>query len=144
MPDVSHFGKRYFVKDPGESAGIPYLAVGGKIPAVRACAFRVDDTEIFHVGRQMGGKQMTDAFFRMRTRRIEAECISVWYCSKVIVFIHKIINSLRLLCRSAALLPLSPLRTVRATFTAYSSDNSKFNSHKIKSAHNHLLMTCFR
>lgn len=49
-----------------------------------------------------------------------------------------------LLCRSAALLPLSPLRTVRATFTAYSSDNSKFNSHKIKSAHNHLLMTCFR
>ena len=49
-----------------------------------------------------------------------------------------------LLCRSAALLPLSPLRTVRATFTAYSSDNSKFNSHKIKSAHNHLVMTCFR
>lgn len=49
-----------------------------------------------------------------------------------------------LLCRSAALLPLSPLRTVRATFTAYSSDNSKFNSHKIKSAHNHLAMTCFR
>ena len=33
-----------------------------------------------------------------------------------------------LLCRSAALLPLSPLRTVRAIFTAYSSDNSKFNS----------------
>lgn len=49
-----------------------------------------------------------------------------------------------LLCRSAALLPLPPLRTVRAIFTAYSSDNSKFNSHKIKSAHNHLLMTCFR
>ena len=48
------------------------------------------------------------------------------------------------LCRSAALLPLSPLRTVRATFTAYSSDNSKFNSHKIKSAHNHLAMTCLR
>ena len=43
------------------------------------------------------------------------------------------------LCRSAALLPLSPLRTVRATFTAYSSDNSKFNSHKIKSAHIPLL-----
>ena len=39
---------------------------------------------------------MTDAFFGMRTRRIEAECISVWYRSKVIVFIHKIINSLRL------------------------------------------------
>lgn len=49
-----------------------------------------------------------------------------------------------MLCRSAALLPLSPLRTVHATFTAYSSDNSKFNSHKIKSAHNHLSMTCFR
>ena len=48
------------------------------------------------------------------------------------------------LCRSAALLPLSPLRTVRATFTAYSSDNSKFNSHKIKSAHNHLAMTYLR
>lgn len=49
-----------------------------------------------------------------------------------------------LLCRSAALLPLSPLRAVRATFTAYSSDNSKFNSHKIKSVHSHLVMTCFR
>ena len=33
---------------------------------------------------------------------------------------------------------------IKAAFTAYSSDNSKFNSHKIKSAHNHLLMTCFR
>ena len=53
-------------------------------------------------------------------------------------------NDIFKLCRSAALLPLPPLRTVRATFTAYSSDNSKFNSHKIKSAHNHLLMTCFR
>lgn len=57
---------------------------------------------------------------------------------------HKIHHSSFLFCRSAALLPLSPLRTVRATFTAYSSDNSKFNSHKIKSAHNHLVMTCFR
>ncbi|MDB7676713.1 hypothetical protein PND28_13730, partial [Lacticaseibacillus rhamnosus] len=44
-------------------------------------------------------------------------------------------------CRSAALLPLPPLRTVRATFTAYSSDNSKFNSHEIKPA---LSMTCFQ
>ena len=44
-------------------------------------------------------------------------------------------------CRSAALLPPPPLRTVRATFTAYSSDNSKFNSHEIKPA---LSMTCFQ
>lgn len=40
-----------------------------------------------------------------------------------------------LLCRFAALPPHSPLRTVRASFPAYSSDNSKFNSHKIKSVH---------
>ena len=39
-----------------------------------------------------------------------------------------------MLCRSAAFPPLSPLRTVRASFPAYSSDNSKFSSHKTKSA----------
>ena len=47
------------------------------------------------------------------------------------------------LCRSAALPPLSPLRTVRATFTAYSSDNSKFSSHKTKSAHPPLMRVNF-
>ena len=50
------------------------------------------------------------------------------------------IDSLVWLCRSAALPPLSPLRTVRASFPAYSSDNSKFSSHKPKSAHPLLMM----
>ena len=48
-----------------------------------------------------------------------------------------------LLCRFAALPPHSPLRTVRASFPAYSSDNSKFNSHKIKSAHPRLYRQLF-
>ncbi len=52
---------------------------------------------------------------------------------KIVVDIFKDYSIL--LCRSAAFPPLSPLRTVRATFTAYSSDNSKFSSHKTKSAH---------
>ena len=50
--------------------------------------------------------------------------------------VHRIIDASKL-CRSAALLPLPPLRTVGATFNAYSSDNSTFTSHKIKPAHIH-------
>ena len=80
------------------------------------------------------------------------ECMLIDYDSNRLDLVSYLLHYLsahcatfkELLCRSAALLPLSPLRTVRATFTAYSSDNSKFNSHKIKSAHNHLAMTCFR
>ena len=55
----------------------------------------------------------------------------------------KITFSRFLLCRFAALPPHSPLRTVRASFPAYSSDNSKFNSHKIKSAHPRLYRQLF-
>ena len=41
---------------------------------------------------------------------------------------------------SAPLRELSPLRTVRATFTAYGSSNSKLDSHKIQPAH-HVLVS---
>ena len=42
---------------------------------------------------------------------------------------------MNLLSKSAGLPPLSPLRTVRASFPAYGSSDTKFNSHEIKLDH---------